>query len=612
MHRLPNPKAKAKVEQLNRLRESPSQGKRERPAPPALPSGRMAIVWGTIVLSSLGLAANLFRLQVLESPNLIAKARAQQTMALRLFVPRRPIVDRQGNVLAIDRPTYTLYAHPKLFQKTKPEIAQTLAPILERSPQQLIKQFNEKNSGVQVSVALREDVADRIGRLRLNGLELIQQYSRLYPQTEVAADVIGYVDTNHRGQAGVEYSQEKFLERTIRQIRISRSADGQLLPEHLPPGFLHFDDLQLQLTIDVRLQRTARLALKQQMQKFKAKRGAVIVMDARDGSLLALVSEPSYDPNKYYKYNLSLFKNWALADLYEPGSTFKPLNVAIALENRAVKPTSVFNDPGGISVGGWQIGNAQGKRHGSLTIPEILQYSSNVGMVQVMQRVKPAVFYDWLERLGLGKKVAIDLPFEAQGRIKDKKEFTSSAIEPATAAFGQGLSLTPIQLATLHASLANGGKIVTPHVVRGLFNSQGQMYWQPNIPAPRQVFSQSTSQKVLEMMEEVVLKGTGKPSQIPGFRVAGKTGTAQKASPNGGYLSNAKITSFVGILPVNGYQRYVVLAVVDEPKDGPQGTAFGSTVAAPIVKTLMETLINIEQIPPANPQELQVSDKERE
>jgi cell division protein FtsI (penicillin-binding protein 3) len=609
MNRLPTAKTQGQVQPSPKLRELHPQGKKGRSLTAVLPSGRLAIVWGTLVASSLGIAVNLFRLQVLESSNLLAKARAQQTISLRLFVPRRPIVDRAGNVLAIDRPTYTLYAHPKLFDKTKLEIAQKLAPILERSPQELVKQFGQKNSGIQVAYGLSEDVADRIDRLRFNGLESIQQYSRLYPQTDVAADVIGYVDTNHRGQAGVEYSQEKFLERTIRQIRLSRSANGQLLPEHLPPGFLHFDDLQLQLTIDARLQRTARLALKEQMQKFKAKRGTVIVMDARDGSLLALVSEPTYDPNKYYKYNLSLFKNWALADLYEPGSTFKPINVAIALENHAIKPTSVFNDPGGITVGGWQIGNAQGKRHGSLTIPQILQYSSNVGMVQVMQQVKPVVFYDWLERLGLGKKVAIDLPFEASGQMKNKEQFASSPIEPATAAFGQGLSLTPIQLATLHASLANGGKIVTPHVVQGLFNSQGQMYWQPNIPAPRQVFSPSTSQTVLEMMETVVTKGTGKPSQIPGFRVAGKTGTAQKASPTGGYLSNAKITSFVGILPVDGYQRYVVLAVVDEPKDGPQGTAFGSTVAAPVVKTVMEALINIEQIPPANPQDLQVSNK---
>lgn len=514
----------------------------------------------------------------------------------RPFIPRRPIVDRNGNVLAVDRRVYTLYVHPKLFKLSKANIATQLAPILDKSSTDLETLFNKRNTGIQVSGSLTEDTANKIAQLSLDGIELIPKYSRLYPQQDLAADVVGYVNVDHQGQAGIEYSQEKLLEREIRTLRMSRAGNGTLMPDHIPEGFLHSDDLRLQLTLDSRLQRAARSALKQKIKEFNAKRGTVIVMDALDGSLLVLVSEPTYNPNKYSTSDISLFKNWALADLYEPGSTFKPLNVAIALESGVVRPDSLFNDTGSIQIGRWPIANYDKKAHGMINPAQILQHSSNVGMVRMMQQMKPEVYYGWLERLGLGQRLETDLPFETAGQLKNQRKFTSSPIEPATTAFGQGFSLTPLQLAQLHATLANGGKLVMPHVVQGLFDSQGQLYWQPRLSTSRPIFSPETCQNVLEMMETVVSQGTGKTAQIAGYRVAGKTGTAQKASPTGGYFTNAKITSFVGILSVDS-PRYVVIAVVDEPK----GNAFGSTVAAPIVKSVMEALIAIEQIPPSQP-----------
>ncbi len=589
---------KPKPRSVGRLEKSPPRQRDTfggRKPKSWFPDRRLVLVWAILIAGGLGLALNLYNLQIVKAPMLLQKARQQQMVSLRPFVPRRSIVDRNGNVLATDQPTYTLYAHPKLFKKSKDEVAEQLCAMINCSPADLLKQFNQKNSGIRVAVALKEDVGDRITKLRLDGLELSKQYSRLYPQQELAADVVGYVDINHRGQAGVEYSQEKLLERDVRSVRLSRSGNGAVMPDYVPEGFLHFDDTHLQLTIDSRLQRSARLALKEQIKEFKAKRGAVIVMDAADGSLLALVTEPTYNPNEYSQYNIGLFKNWALTDLYEPGSTFKPLNVAIALESGVIQPDSVFKDSGHISVGGWPIKNAENDHLGMLSVAQIIQYSSNIGMVQIMQRLKPEVYYGWLERLGLGQIVGIDLPFESAGHMKSQEQFTSVPIEAATTAFGQGFSLTPIQLITLHAALANGGKLVTPHVVRGLVDSQGKIHSQPHLAAPRPVFSPETTQKVLEMMETVVQKGTGETAKIPGYRIAGKTGTAQKASAQGGYNSTALITSFVGILPLDGTHRYVVLAIVDEP----QGSEiFGSTVAAPVAKSVMEALITLERIPP--------------
>ncbi|MDZ8186203.1 MAG: penicillin-binding protein 2 [Nostoc sp. ChiSLP02] len=556
---------------------------------------RLFLVWGVLIAAGLGLSVKLYSLQITQGAKLTQQARNQQMVNLRPFMPRRPVLDRNNNVLAIDRPVYTLYAHPKLFDKPNEEVAELLSPILAKDTPELVKTFEGKKSGIVLAPAIPEEIVDRITSLRLNGLELIQKYSRYYPSDDLVADVVGYVNVDRRGQAGVEYSQEKLLERYVQTVRLSRTGTGAIMPDRAPEGFLHFDDLRLQLTIDSRLQRIARAALKQKMDEFKAKRGAVIVMDALDGSLLALVSQPTYNPNEYAKANISLFKNWTVADLYEPGSTFKPLNVAIALENNVIKPDDIFNDSGSIRVANYTIKNAMNNGYGPLSIAQILQNSSNIGMVQIIQRLKPAIYYNWLERLGLGQKVDTDLPFEVGGRLKSQEEFIASPIEPATTSFGQGFSMTPIQLVQMHGALANGGKLVTPHVVRGLIDTKGQMHDSPARTIPRQIFSAATAQKVVEMMETVVSEGTGKVSQIPGYRIAGKTGTAQKASPNGGYIKGARITSFVAILPVES-PRYVVFALVDEPKGE---NAYGSTVAAPIVKSVIEALIPLEEIPPS-------------
>ncbi|MDM9582358.1 penicillin-binding protein 2 [Nostoc sp. GT001] len=556
---------------------------------------RLFIVWGILMVSGLGLTINLYNLQIVKGPKLTEYARNQQMVNVRPFMPRRPVVDRNSDLLAIDRPVYTLYAHPKLFDKSNEDMAERLAPILAKDTAELVKTFQSKRSGIILAPALPEEIIDRVISLRLNGLEWAQKYSRFYPPDDLVADVVGYVNVDRRGQAGVEYSQEKLLERPVQTVRLSRSGNGVLMPDRAPEGFLHFDDLRLQLTIDSRLQRIARIALKQQMEKFDAKRGAVIVMDALDGSLLALVSQPTYNPNEYAKSDISLFKNWTVADLYEPGSTFKPLNVAIALENGIIKPDDMFNDSGNIRVANYTIKNAMNNGNGRISIAQILQYSSNIGMVQIIQRLKPSIYYNWLERLGLGQKVDTDLPFEVGGRLKSQEEFIASPIEPATTSFGQGFSMTPLQLVQMHGALANGGKLVTPHVVRGLIDSKGQMHDSPAHTIPRQIFSTATTQKVVEMMETVVTQGSGKLAQIPGYRIAGKTGTAQKASPNGGYIKGARMTSFVAILPVES-PRYVVFALVDEPKGE---SAYGSTVAAPIVKSVIEALIPLEQIPPS-------------
>lgn len=587
----------------DRIRRSPAASRlidRLRTAHAKPNARRLFYVWLVLVGATVLLALNLLRLQVIQAPQLLKQARAQQTTFLRPFVPRRTITDRNGNVLAVDRPVYTLYAHPVGFKEPKTEVASQLAPILGKSPGEILSKLNEGDSGLRVEYAISETAADRIKDLGIDGLELAQQQQRLYPQQNLTADVVGYVDVDRIGQAGVEHSHANLLERMVRSVRLSRTGDGTMMPDRIPGGFLQMDNLHLQLTIDSRIQRAALAMLQQQVKKFNAKRGVVLVMDAKDGAIRALVSEPTYDPNKFYAAKVEHFKNWALTDLYEPGSTFKPLNIAIALEAGAIKPDQVFNDEGAIQVDGWTIQNFDFSTEGAKgpsTVTEILERSSNIGMVRIAQQMPATDYYEWLQKIGLGQSTGCDLPFEVAGQLKDRKTFTESPVDVATSSFGQGFSITAMQLVQLNGLLASGGKMLIPHVVEGLYDDKGQPYWQPVLSEPKQVFSPQTAQTVLRMMEAVVQKGTGKVAQIPGYRIGGKTGTAQKAGSGGGYIDGAKITSFVSIFPIDN-PRYVVAAVIDEPKGE---DAFGSTVAAPIVKSVMEALITLEKIPPSQP-----------
>jgi cell division protein FtsI (penicillin-binding protein 3) len=563
---------------------------------------RLIYVWLILCFAALGLIVRLVYLQVITTEDLSEKAKLQQVFTLRPFIPRRSITDRNGTVLAVDKPVYTLFAHPLVYKEDPQVIAEKLAPILERSPQDLVQLLTRDTTSIQVEYWLTEEVADRIHALKIDGLDLIQHRHRIYPQKDLVAEVLGYVNVDHQGQAGVEYSQEKLLGRDDLASDVTRDGYGKLIPTGVPAGMMRSDRTSLQLTLDARIQRVAKQSLRRSMDKFSAKRGLVLVMDVKTGGMLALASEPSYDPNRYYETDVSLFKNWAISDLYEPGSTFKPINVAIALETGAIVPDTVIEDEGSLIIGGWPVANYDYEYRGyvgPLSISQVLQNSSNVGMVHIVQQMKPSVYYGWLERIGLGDVSGIDLPFEAASTLKPQEQFINYAIEPATAAFGQGFSLTPIQMVQLHGILASGGKLLTPHVVKALINEEGEEYYQPKLNQPRQVFSAATANKVVEMMTDVVELGTGKSARIPGYRFGGKTGTAQKADPNGGY-ANAKITSFVAIFPSESPQ-YVVMAVIDEPIGS---DAFGSTVAAPVVRDVIEDIIVSEGIPPSHPEEV--------
>jgi cell division protein FtsI (penicillin-binding protein 3) len=559
-------------------------------------------VFAILSAGLLGLGLRLAWLQIVERGTLQARARAIQTQSIAPIGKRRTIVDRNGRLVALDEQRFSLWAHPRYFnfpgdepqQIRKPdEVAARLATVLAVPKQALLATMGSRSTGIRLASDLDPETAQRVRQLGISGLDLEAYPHRIYPQGPLFANVVGFLNLERVPQAGLEQSRDRDLRRHEDTLRMRRGADGTPLPEGLSAGSLYGDDLRLQLTLDARLQQVAQQALARQIKKWNAKRGAALVMDVRNGEMLALASSPTYDPNRFWSFKPGLFREWSVQDLYEPGSTFKPINLALALQEKAIDPAGKVSDNGSLTIGGWPIFNHDRKANGLIDYPTVLQVSSNVAMVQAMAKVKRDRFWHWLRTFGIDGRPDTDLPGAVAGQLKDRQAFISQPIEPAVAAFGQGFSLTPLKLIQLHAMLANGGRLVSPHITRGLRSGDALASAPAATGLP--LLDPAVTRVVMGWMEAVVERGS-LPVKTPGYRIGGKTGTAQKAE-NGVYIPGALITSFVGHLPMND-PRYVVLVVVDEPKGG---NVYGSTVAAPVAKEIIDALLVLEKIAPSRP-----------
>ena len=557
------------------------------------------------LLLCLGLGGLFFRvgwLQVFQSDQLTNKAREVQTEKKKPLGTRRSILDRNGKLVAIDEKRFKLWAHPRYFNfpgdsfetvRKPEEVAKLLSSPLSKSVNEILQEFGNYSSGIMLAEGLTQEKANEIKKLGISGIDLEAYPQRLYPHGSLFANVVGFLDIDRRPQAGLELSLDQNLRRIEKTSLLRKGADGTPLPIGVQRGVFDQDQLNLQLTLDVRLQEVAVKEISKQVKEWNAKKGVVMVMDIDTGELLALASTPSYDPNRYWDYSPSLFKEWSVQELFEPGSTFKPINLALALEEGVISPNGEVNDDGLITVGGWPLSNWDRRPNGVLTFPEVLQVSSNVGMVKIMNKLNASNYWQWLRQLGIDEIPETDLPGAVGGQIKSKQIFVNQPIEPAVASFGQGFSITPLKLAQLHALIANGGKLVTPHITKGLYGEYESYFKTPT--KSKQVLSPEVTNTVLGWMETVVTfyKENGLEVNVPGYRIGGKTGTAQKSQDGLNY--NSKICSFVASLPVDD-PRYVVLAVIDEPQ---RPNAYGATVALPVAKKIIETLLVIEQIPPS-------------
>lgn len=659
-------------------------------------------------LSSMGLLffTRLAGLQLEKYVELKFLSQVQQIAKVDVGEPRRTIVDCHGNILAIDLPAYDLYAHPSMFPISSVRMARILAPILEVSVNYLQDRFGEGSTGICLMRQISTRKSTQLLRLGLDGLELVRHPQRLYPQRGSLAHVLGYVDTEGSGQAGIEASLDHALRVPNHEVPSWTDGRGNFLGSRFPKPVLFHEESVVQLTLDVALQDRVSQLVQESQERFGAKRIAAIIMEAHTGAIRCLATTPSYDPNLYSWFPMERFRCWPMTDLFEPGSTFKPINLAIAIENGILHPTERILDTGNMLVGDNWIRNVGGGlvwdyNPDHLTPTQILQRSSNVGMVRIMQALDPEIYHRNLVRLGIG---SIDSTVEHRSQsskdvhdltadyplsvVKERYEFINHEIEPATAAFGQGIAMTPIKLLQLIAALANGGISVTPHIVWGILPqldsfpplsipvSKSQLSSTPfqfpswfrtpslaskplkepqaeqdmmgfggynswtvsrtkvqsrrnlvpeayslffgHIPVPslelgwfdletippharerRRLFSPQTCRVILGMLEQVILEAnaTGSRCFIPGYPIAGKTGTAQKPSPDGGYFSDSVVTSFVGIYPVS-QPRFVTLVIIDDPI-APFRFAFNT--AADLTQAALSELICLEGDRPIYP-----------
>ncbi len=578
-----------------------NRGKRQRVAPlESVSPRRLWLVFTILCLAIFGLIGRMAWLQLFQASVLEARARAVQTQKIQPLGTRRSIVDRTGKLVALDEEYFRLWAHPRYFHfpgddpsfiRNRIDVARKISEPLAMSLSEVLARLGNRPSGIRLAEGLDPNVANEIARLRISGLDLEAYPQRIYPQGRLFANVVGFLNQERVPQAGLEQSKHMKLIRKEKATTLRRGADGTPLPNDLAPDAFKGDNLRLQLTLDARLQELALNALRDQVNKWGAKKGVVIVMDVNNGELLALASTPTYNPNRYWKYSPALFREWSVQDLFEPGSTFKPINLALALQEGVIQPDGVVQDTGKINVGGWTIYNHDKKANGTIDFAKVLQVSSNVGMVNAMSGLSPSTYWDWLHKLGLDEKPQTDLPGAIAGQLKRKEDFVAQPIEPVAASYGQGFSLTPLKLAQLHALIANGGYLVSPHITRGL--QVGDELLPPASLSHQKILRSDVTKVVRDWMESVVDQGSGFGVKTPGYRIAGKTGTAQKAV-NGIYQPGAKICSFVASLPMEA-PRYVVLVVVDEPQGD---DAFGSTVAVPVAKKIINGLLVLEKIPP--------------
>lgn len=574
-----------------------------------IPATRMRWVFALLCVGLVGLMGRMAWLQMFQASELEARARSVQTQRTQPLGTRRPIIDRTGRLIALDEERYRLWLHPRYFNlpgddpaliRPSADVAERLAPLLSLSSAEILKRIGNRPSGIKLLEGLDPETAAAVRGAGISGVDLESYPHRVYPQGDLFANVVGFLNQERVPQAGLEQSRHDELQRHEQARSLRRGADGTPLPDNLDAGVFFGDDLRLQLTLDARLQALAAKALASQVKQWKAKKGVAIVMDVTNGELLALASAPTYDPNRYWDFSASRFREWSVQDLYEPGSTFKPINLALALQEGAIKADGQVHDNGTLTIGGWPINNHDRRANGVIDYATVLQVSSNVGMVQAMRRLPADRYWDLLSRLRLDARPDTDLPGAVAGQLKSKEQFTSQPIEPATASFGQGFSLTPLKLVQLHALLANGGRLVSPHITRGL--RTGDALAPAGTRQGQQLLRPEVTRTVLAWMESVVEKGSGKGARTPGYRIGGKTGTAQKAL-NGVYVPGALICSFVATLPIDD-PRYVVLVVVDEPQGG---NAYGSTVALPVAKSIIDGLLVIEKIPPSTAQSQDLS-----
>lgn len=547
-----------------------------------------------ILVISIGFVAFLglilfrsYQLHISENARVYSLAQKQYKANIPLQPRRGSIYDRHGRILAMDVEVASIAVHPHLVQN-KAETSHHLSQILgiPLSKIESLLASNKKFGWVERRVAA--DLGEKIRAKNIKGVIVVPEYRRYYPNKELASHLLGAVGYDAKALGGMELALDDYLKSSVKNMVAERDARGKLYTPLNDQNLYH----DVYLTLDINLQHVAEKHLFATSEKFKVKSGFAIILDPKTGELLAMANYPHFNPNFYWAYPQANWKNHAITDTFEPGSTFKTILAAAALKNGEVQPEATFNCEGGL----YQIGRQVIHDHHAynrLSFADIVRVSSNIGVTKIAQKIGKQKFYDTILEFGFGAKTHLLFPSEENGKITSVEKWTE--IDHANIAFGQGLAVTGMQMAKAYAAIANQGKLYKPHVVDKIISSQGEMVVDNKPQMLRQVLKADEAGDLLTMLEGAVeLEGTGKRARFEGYTVAGKTGTAQKVNAKTRtYDKEDFVSSFIGIVPASDPQ-FVIYVVLDTPTP----VHAGGLVAAPAFREIAKEAISTIGLPP--------------
>jgi cell division protein FtsI (penicillin-binding protein 3) len=543
--------------------------------------GRLIVAKMMFAVVLLVIGGRAFQLQVLQGSKLMARGQQQHLQESIVLPKRGAVIDRTGEPLALSMESQSVFVRPRRIQDAD-AVSRKLAEVLNLRVSELREKVISKKPFVWIKRQISSSEAEKMQTLKFEGVGMQHEPNRYYPQGQLAGQLIGFVGRDSEGLEGLELKYNEYMRGETGSAVAERDAHGRRVLVQgieglqVPPGG------DIHLTLDTAIQHMAEKELEASILKYRAKVGVAIIVEPYTGEVLALANYPAFNPNLYNKQSADQRRNRAVADSFEPGSTFKTVLAAAALEEGIVGKDDLFYcEMGKFPYAGRIINDTH--PHAWLSFSKILQVSSNIGFTKVADKLKKERYFKYIEKFGFGRVTGLDAPGEAPGLVRRPE--TWAAIDLATHAFGQGISATPMQMVMAYAAIANGGFLMRPYVTRRVVSPQGQVLLENQPHVVRRVISEKTAKQLTSMLSEVTEEGgTGMMANIEGFAVAGKTGTAQKADPvHGGYSAKKRVASFVGFVPANA-PRLVALVLIDEP----EVNVYGGVVAAPVFRNVAQ------------------------
>ncbi|HCB93121.1 MAG TPA: peptidoglycan glycosyltransferase [Selenomonas sp.] len=537
-------------------------------------------------------------IQLVKGTEMTERMRYQVGLDYAIQSPRGAILDRNGRELAISTMTKSLFIDPSHVEDPE-AVAEDLAPLVDKTKEEILECIDAGGGFVWVKRRMEHSEYEAVRAMIREKqystcLGFRDEAKRYYPNDMLAANVIGFVGTDDKGLDGIEQALDKYIKGEVTESFIYTDRRERPILDSIfaRNGYRGDHCKTIELTIDSAIQFIVEQEMDKAMASISPHAITCVVMDPKTGEVLAMASRPTYNPNKYWDYDQEIWKNRAVSSIYEPGSTFKAVVASAALQEKVVSPNEIFVDPGHVYVSGYYIQNWNGESFGTVTFTDVVKNSLNTGFALVGLRLGAEKIIDYAKRFGFGEETGIELPGEEPGLLFSPEDMAESDI--ATTAIGQSIAVTPLQLVRAMSAIANDGVLLKPHIVKAIRNPDNSIYMETKPEEVRRAIESETAKTVVGLLEEVVATGGGGKAAVKGYRIAGKTGTAQKIREDGaGYMDGRYIASFCGFAPVEDPQ-FVVLVTIDDPT----GIFYGGQIAAPIAGRIFSQLLRYRHIEP--------------